>query len=48
MRWNWQQPEWPEFAYDVASLRSMEDRFLKGAGVTVGTMAHLPTLIATA
>ena len=41
MRWNWQQPEWPEFAYDVASLRAMEDRFLKGAGVTVGTMAHL-------
>ncbi|MEV4932164.1 Fic family protein [Sphingobium sp. LMA1-1-1.1] len=41
MRWNWQQPDWPNFAYDAKRLRSREDRFLKGAGVLVGVMAHL-------
>lgn len=41
MRWNWQQPEWPEFTYDAGLLRPLEDRFLKGAGVAVGAMAHL-------
>jgi Fic family protein len=41
MRWNWQQPDWPEFAYDPAKLRSCEDRFLHGAGAAAGAMAHL-------
>lgn len=41
MRWNWQQPDWPNFAYDPRRLRSREDQFLKGAGVLVGVMAHL-------
>jgi Fic family protein len=41
MRWNWQQPDWPAFRYDAAALRSAEDRFLKGAGVAVGSMAYL-------
>lgn len=41
MRWNWQQPGWPNFAYDATRLRSREDRFLKGAGILVGVMAHL-------
>lgn len=42
MRWNWQQSDWPNFTYDAARLRRWEDRFLKGAGVAVGAMAHLP------
>lgn len=42
MRWNWQQADWPNFVYDAARLRPLEDRFLKGAGVAVGAMAHLP------
>ena len=42
MRWNWQQADWPNFRYDAARLRPLEDRFLKGAGVAVGAMAHLP------
>ena len=42
MRWNWQQPDWPNFEYDAARLRPLEDRFLKGAGIAVGAMAHLP------
>ena len=41
MRWNWQQSDWPNFAYDATYLRSREDRFLKGAGMLVGVMAHL-------
>lgn len=41
MLWNWQQPDWPEFAYDLARLRSCEDRFLQGAGMTAGALAHL-------
>lgn len=41
MRWNWQQPDWPAFRYDAAALRPAEDRFLKGGGVAVGSMAHL-------
>ncbi|WP_213979750.1 Fic family protein [Sphingomonas sp. dw_22] len=41
MRWNWQQPDWPNFAYEAKRLRSREDQFLKGAGVLVGVMAHL-------
>jgi len=41
MRWNWQQPDWPDFAYDAKRLRSREDQFLKGAGILVGAMSHL-------
>jgi Fic family protein len=41
MLWNWQQSDWPKFSYDPARLRSLEDRFLHGAGVAVGAMAHL-------
>ena len=41
MRWNWQQPDWPNFSYDASRLRSREDQFLKGAGVLLGAMTHL-------
>lgn len=41
MRWNWQQPDWPNFVYDAASLQVAEERFLKGAGVVVGAMLHV-------
>ena len=41
MRWNWQQPDWPNFRFDATRLRSAETQFLKGAGVVVGTMHHL-------
>lgn len=42
MQWNWQRPDWPRFAYVAANLRPLEDRFLKGAGIVMGAMAHLP------
>lgn len=41
MRWNWQQRDWPNFRFDAARLGPAETRFLKGAGVVVGTMHHL-------
>ena len=40
MQWNWQQADWPNFAYDAAALQVAEERFLKGAGVVVGAMFH--------
>ena len=41
MRWNWQLPDWPQFGYDPSRLRLAEERFLKGAGVVIGSMHHL-------
>jgi len=28
MNWNWQQQNWPEFAYDASAIQALEDRFL--------------------
>lgn len=41
MRWNWQQPDWPKFAYDPSRLRAVEERFLRGSGVIVGALHHV-------
>lgn len=41
MLWNWQQPDWPDFAYDPAALQAAEERFLKSAGIVVGAMLHV-------
>ena len=41
MLWNWQQPDWPNFAYDSACLQAAEARFLRGSGVIVGAMLHV-------
>jgi Fic family protein len=41
MFWNWQQPDWPNFAYDPARLQTAEARFLRGSGVIVGAMLHV-------
>src|SRR5205809_1144470 len=42
MRWNWQQPDWPNFRWDATRLRKAEERFLVGTGVFAGTVKHLP------
>jgi len=42
MRWNWEKPEWPNFAWDGARLEKAEQQFLLGSGVLVGTVKHLP------
>ena len=41
MLWNWQLSDWTQFIFDEARLRDAETRFLKGAGVVVGSMHHL-------
>lgn len=41
MLWNWQLSDWTQFTFDEAGLRDAETRFLKGAGVVVGSMHHL-------
>lgn len=41
MLWNWQLSDWPRFSFDPAGLRAAEERFLKGAGVVVGSLHHL-------
>jgi len=41
MRWNWQQPDWPNFTWNPARLARAEERFLLGAGVLIGTAKHL-------
>ena len=41
MPWNWQQPDWPNFAWDQTRFTQAEERFLKGVGLFVGTVRHL-------
>jgi len=41
MTWNWQQPDWPNFAWNAARLAKAEEQFLLGAGVLMGTVKHL-------
>jgi len=41
MRWNWEQPDWPDFSWDRARLVQLEERFLRGTGVLVGSAKHL-------
>ncbi len=41
MRWNWQQPDWPKFAWDQSRLIQAEQRFLLAAGTLVGSVKHL-------
>ena len=42
MTWNWEKPNWPNFAWDRARLEKAEQQFLLGGGVLVGTVKHLP------
>jgi len=42
MKWNWQQPDWPNFTWNEARLRKAEEHFLVGTGMFVGTLKHLP------
>jgi len=41
MRWNWQQPDWPNFSWDASRLVKAEERFLLGGGQFLGTVTHL-------
>ena len=41
MKWNWQQPDWPEFSWKQARLLKAEALFLLEAGEYAGTAKHL-------
>ena len=41
MTWNWQQPDWPNFAWDASRLRKAEALLLEGAGIAIGVSRHL-------
>src|SRR5258707_14203944 len=41
MTWNWQNPDWPNFAWDRNRLLAAEQQFLVGGGVLAGTVKHL-------
>jgi Fic family protein len=43
MKWNWQQPDWPNFSWDAPRLRKSEEHFLIGTGVFAGAVKHLST-----
>lgn len=41
MKWNWQQPDWPEFRWDSAALAALEAQFLQQSGILIGSIKHL-------
>src|SRR6202162_4588274 len=41
MQWNWQQPDWPNFAYDSAAVEPMERQFLLQSGQFMGACKHI-------
>ncbi len=41
MTWNWQQPDWPHFAWNRDRLAAAEKEFLLGSGVFLGAVKHL-------
>lgn len=41
MRWNWQSPDWPHFTWDLSRISGVEEQFLLGAGISIGTVKHL-------
>jgi Fic family protein len=41
MRWNWEQPDWPEFSYDSGALVALEQQFLLQSGEFIGVFRHV-------
>jgi len=41
MTWNWEQPNWPEFAYDSKALEPLEQQFLLQSGEFIGACKHI-------
>jgi len=41
MTWNWQQPDWPKFVWQLPRLAEAEKQFLVGGGTFVGAIKHL-------
>ncbi|MBC8287936.1 MAG: Fic family protein [Nitrospinae bacterium] len=41
MTWNWQQADWPNFRYDSAALKGLEEQFLHRSGLLFGAYKHI-------
>jgi Fic family protein len=41
MTWNWQQPDWPNFAYDSELSEALEWQFLRQSGEIIGACKHI-------
>ena len=41
MRWNWEQPTWPDFTYDSEVLAPLERQFLLRSGEFIGAYRHI-------
>ena len=41
MTWNWEQPDWPDFAWESGRLKQAEQVFLLGGGIFSGIVRHL-------
>src|SRR5882724_11137673 len=41
MKWNWQQSDWPDFAWKKARFAKAEERYLLEAGECLGALKHL-------
>jgi len=41
MRWNWTQPDWPNFGYDGTAVEPLERRFLLSSGEILGAVRHV-------
>ena len=41
MRWNWTQPDWPNFRYDPAPIDQLERQFLLSSGEILGAVHHV-------
>src|SRR4030081_3392400 len=41
MTWNWEQPDWPDFAYDARALEPLEQQFLLRSGEFIGACRHI-------
>lgn len=41
MRWNWEQPDWPNFTYDKQALEPLEREFLLRSGEFLGVFRHV-------
>src|SRR5206468_10626410 len=41
MPWNWQHPDWPNFTWDRTKIANVEEQFLLGTGVVIGSVKHV-------
>ena len=48
MKWNWQEPDWPNFSYKSYPLAQLEQKFLTQSGEVIGACKHIRCVKAVA